>query len=457
MAEPNNPPEQGRGSRSRRRRPDEGDSVDPVTGLPGRNELTGWIAHAAGARNAGRFAVVLVGLGNVRDINELHGVEIGDAAIEYAGAMLVQQFRNAKVARYSGSMLAVFATGFRAPEEVEELGGAAIQVVSRPVRIADQVVELSAYAGGYLGIPGSRAPAEVLLDGFNTAKAARDGGGPTVTVFDEVKHAGQSGTRTVTDSMLRTAFENGDFVIVYQPIVVVQTGKVVGFHALLRWLDPRRGASLTRPEQFLPALEKSSMAVPVSSWVMDEACRQVAEWSILAGDSPLFVAVNIAGRQLSDPAFAVSVVDSVSRNRLRPDQVVLNLTASALTHPRSVTWPRLRDLKAAGVRLAINEIGVGSASLDQLVALRVDAVRIPQAFLAQCPASPDDSALVANLVTLAHDLGLVAFGVGVERQDQLDFLVTCGADLAQGYLFGRPERADAFAGRFNQPGEKLSL
>jgi len=251
--------------------------------------------------------------------------------------------------------------------------------------------------------------------------------------------AGQPGTR-IDETRLRSAMDNEEFVLVYQPIVRVDTDQVIGVEALLRWKAP--GATNTGmlfPRDFLPLLEKSGLSVRVGDWVINEACRQAAKWNALFPDRPaLFVTCNISARQMADTSFRDQVVNAISATGVQPWQLCLDITEQALRFNRSSAWTALRELKDMGVKLGLDDFGTGVSSFTYLREFTLDLLRVDRLFVEGVTISKEDRAIIKHIVGLAHDLGLVAVAEGVENADQAVALKKLGVDLAQGFYYGRP-------------------
>jgi EAL domain-containing protein (putative c-di-GMP-specific phosphodiesterase class I) len=239
------------------------------------------------------------------------------------------------------------------------------------------------------------------------------------------------------EGALRHALERDELVIVYQPQVELASGRIFGVEALLRWQHPQRG--LVVPSTFIPIAEQTGLIVPIGAYVLTEACLQAARWSRERGRE-LSVCVNVSPRQLADDAFAGAVGAALATSGLRPDLLCLEITESAVMADPAAATAVLERLKTVGVRLAIDDFGIGYSSLSQLKALLpVDTIKIDKSFVDGVTGDGEDHAIVDAVLRLANGLGLVAIAEGVENGDQVETLLALGCKLSQGFHFARPQ------------------
>jgi EAL domain-containing protein (putative c-di-GMP-specific phosphodiesterase class I) len=239
---------------------------------------------------------------------------------------------------------------------------------------------------------------------------------------------------------LRDALAGGELSLVYQPKIGLADGKLFGTEALLRWEHPAYGH--VSPARFIPIAEQSGLIVPIGEWVLEQACRQAAEWRA-AGREDLVMAVNLSPRQLSSPNLAKVIAAALSENGLPPSALCLEITESAIMEDPEAAQRILQGLKALGVRLAIDDFGVGYSSLSHLkYLLPVDIIKIDKSFIDGLPGAGDSRAIVTAIIQLAQALDVVAVAEGVETEGQAQILRELGCHLAQGYLFSRPLAPD---------------
>jgi predicted signal transduction protein with EAL and GGDEF domain/CheY-like chemotaxis protein len=299
--------------------------------------------------------------------------------------------------------------------------------------------------------PDDSADAGALIRYADTAMyRAKESGRDTYRFFtaqmnDEVM------ARLELETALRAAIDNQEFVLHYQPKVDLNSGRIAGVEALLRWQRP--GVGLVSPAEFIPVLEDTGLIVRVGSWVIAEACRQIRRW--MRGDiGPISVAVNVSGRQLLDSELEAAVADGLSLNRISPELLELELTESSLMANTEQTIGRLEGLKRLGVRLSVDDFGTGYSSLAYLRRFPIDKLKIDLSFVRDITTSPDDAAIALTIIRMAHGLRLDVIAEGVETAGQLEFLRRHRCDQIQGYLFSPPLPARAF-GRLIREGLTL--
>jgi EAL domain-containing protein (putative c-di-GMP-specific phosphodiesterase class I) len=225
--------------------------------------------------------------------------------------------------------------------------------------------------------------------------------------------------------------------VFYQPTICLDTGRVVGVEALLRWEHPERGLLL--PGDFIAVAEETGLIVPIGAWVLDQACRQVQRWHASNPSMPaLVIAVNLSGRQLEHPRLADDVSRVLADTGIAPERVELEITESVLMDDVEMSRETLDRLKALGVRLVVDDFGTGYSSLSYLRRFPVHQLKVDRSFVDGLGTDPGDSAIVTAIVTLAHTLGLDAVAEGVETSDQLAELRRLGCDKAQGFFMARP-------------------
>jgi EAL domain-containing protein (putative c-di-GMP-specific phosphodiesterase class I) len=246
--------------------------------------------------------------------------------------------------------------------------------------------------------------------------------------------------RLELESGLRHAIEDGELRLVYQPLVTLDDGRISGVEALLRWDHPIFG--VVAPLRFISLAERNGLIIPIGAWVLREACRQLAAW----GDDALSVSVNVSARQLGSTDLVDVVRAALEDSGIEPGRLCLEITETAMMADPAAIGETLSALKALGVRLAVDDFGVGHASLRQLRALLpVDTLKIDKSFVDGITDDADDAAIVEGVVRLAHSLGLQAVAEGVETAEQVAMLRGFSCQTGQGYHFARPAGPEAIA------------
>jgi EAL domain-containing protein (putative c-di-GMP-specific phosphodiesterase class I) len=246
--------------------------------------------------------------------------------------------------------------------------------------------------------------------------------------------------RLSADSSLRTALEQGQFELYYQPIAKTNSGTIVGAEALIRWNHPEHG--LVLPGEFISLAEETGLIAPLSEWVLQTACRQGRKW-MESGLGPLRVAVNISAHQFLQQDMAAVVTRILKESRFDPNLLELEITESAALRNAELTQDVLRRLVDMGIRISIDDFGTGYSSLTYLKQFPIQAVKIDRSFVRDLVTDQNDAVIATAIINMAHILDLNVVAEGVETQDQLDFIKDKGCDEFQGYLLAKPMPASA--------------
>jgi EAL domain-containing protein (putative c-di-GMP-specific phosphodiesterase class I) len=301
-------------------------------------------------------------------------------------------------------------------------------------------VELQPNIGIVVSIGGNETAEDLLRNGALAMHQARlkEGG---FALFDPEMHA-DAIRRIEVESQLRTAIEQQQFMLYYQPTIDLQTGRLTGVEALVRWQHPRRG--IVPPMEFIPLAEEIGLIVPLGQWAIQEACRQVRIWQKeIPVDEPLALNVNLSARQLRHPNIVHDIADALDDTGLLPSRLTLEITESVLMIDTSATLNRLFQLKSLGVRLAVDDFGTGYSSFAYLRRFPFDILKIDKSFVDGVATEPTAGALVDAMIRIGKTLRLETVAEGVEYVEQADRLRALDCDLGQGYYFSRPLTRDA--------------
>jgi EAL domain-containing protein (putative c-di-GMP-specific phosphodiesterase class I) len=240
---------------------------------------------------------------------------------------------------------------------------------------------------------------------------------------------------------LRDAVARGDFTLLYQPVVALDSGRVVEVEALVRWRHPARG--LLPPADFVGLAEETGLIVPLGRWILDTACRQLQHWQAGAGGVPgLAMSVNLSARQLLHPGLVEDVARALAETGIDPGAVRLEITETVVMHDAPATLAKLEALKTLGVQLAIDDFGTGYSSLGYLKRFPVDTLKIDRSFVQGIGRDVEDTAIVRAVITVARSLGLSVTAEGIETAEQLEELRALGCNRGQGYYFAVPVEGD---------------
>ncbi|WP_435827271.1 putative bifunctional diguanylate cyclase/phosphodiesterase [Nonomuraea dietziae] len=410
---------------------------DGVTGLPNRSYFEERTREVLEGRLSGRTAVIFLDLDGFTSVNDSVGHASGDYLLGQAARRLRGAVRpDDTLARWGGDEFAVLVeTGPEAAQVAVDVAERLVRAVSQePFRVADRDVALTASVGVAFAEDG--VPAGDLIRNADVAMArAKELGGRRVEVFAAHMHADVVRRLELAADLQRALMEN-QFAIEYQPVVDLATSRVTAVEALVRWW---RGSVFVPPEQFLGPAEDTGLIVPLSEWILREACREVAAWRASSWDIGL--SLNLSARQITAPRFVETVSEALEESGLPASALTLEVIEEMLVEDAEETISRLSELRSLGVRLAIDDFGTGYASLAFLRQLPVDMIKIDPSFVSGLGRDETLTLLTRTIVRLGGDLGLIVVAEGIERPEQLELLREMGCTRGQGYLVARPMAA----------------
>jgi diguanylate cyclase (GGDEF)-like protein/PAS domain S-box-containing protein len=409
---------------------------DSLTGLPNRAQLEARLrASVTRARRRNRaVALLLVDLDNFKLVNDSLGHTAGDRLLRrIAGRLRGAEGENGMLARHGGDEFLVL-LGDLPRSDAEETARAAAAGLAERLAKPFTVTGAEFHVEASIGIsifPDDADGAEALLQHADVAMYQSKGRGRAAsTVYAGVTHDPLE--RLSLSSRLRRAIAQGELALHYQPIVWTGSGRLHSMEALLRWHDPERG--LLHPERFIPAAEEMGLLDPIGAWVIGALARQITAWHA-EGLTPR-VSFNVSPRELHRPDFAAELGERLKAANVDPALLTMELTESATLREPERIGPLLRDLRALGLRLAIDDFGAGWSSLARLRSLPVQMLKIDRSFLAEIPDDPEAGAIVRAVIALSDALGMTTVAEGVEQPVQQHFLASQGCPLSQGRLFG---------------------
>jgi diguanylate cyclase (GGDEF)-like protein len=420
---------------------------DELTRLANRNLFMDRVGQAiqAARRKSGRVAVLLMDLDRFKNINDSLGRPAGDLLLKQIAQWLTARVKDESLlARVGADRFAVLVPQVRPDGDLTKLFNMMADALSvQKFELNNATLRISAKAGVAI-FPDDGEDAEML---FRNAEAA-------------LKRAKESGTRylfhtkAMTESVahklemenrLRYAIDHGEFVLHYQPKVDLESGKVLGAEALIRWNDPQSG--LMAPGQFIPVLEETGLIYEVGRWALSQATADFLRWRA-KGLEAVRVAVNVSPRQLRDQAFVDVVRHILSVDPDAASGLELELTESMIMEDLNQSIASLRTIRGLGVKVAIDDFGTGFSSLGYLAKLPVDTLKIDRSFIVGMTDSSEGLALVSTIISLAHGLNLTVVAEGVETQEQRRLLKLLKCDEMQGFLFSKPLPVEAFEANY---------
>jgi len=427
---------------------------DDLTALPNRRHLLEHLrARQLDPVRRARSALLSINLDHFRAINDSFGPAAGDRLLREAGQRVAACVREGDtVARTGGDEFSVLLEHVGeseqdAADQARTIAERVLGAMSEPCSPAGQVCHCTASIG--ITIFGEEAPgAEELLQQSGIAvDHARMAGRNTLRFFSPALQAAVS-ERMAILSDLRRAIDSDQLVLWYQP--QIHRGQLFGAEALVRWQHPVRG--LLGPAAFIPLAEEAGLIVPLGDWVLEAACRQVAEWAGRRQLPEIRVAVNISARQFRQTDFAAKVLDTIVRTGADPANLELELTESSLVNDVEAVVARMAELKAHGLRFAVDDFGVGYSSLSYLQRLPLDKLKIDRSFVRDMLVDPGSSAIARAVISLSQALGLKVIAEGVDAEEQRAYLARLGCDAWQGFLFSEPLPAAKFEELLVAPG-----
>jgi diguanylate cyclase (GGDEF)-like protein/PAS domain S-box-containing protein len=418
---------------------------DALTGLANRVLFSNRIEHSlkAAKRDARTIAVLYCDLNGLKRINDSLGYAAGDDALLLIADRLSSCVRGQDtVARMGGNEFAVLLDRLTSPIDATTAMERIMALLRQPIQLPGAQVEFQPHIGIAVSTGGDESAEDLLRNAaLAMHQASRYEG--AYALFDPEMHA-DAIRRIEVESELRTALEENQFVLHYQPTIDLQTGRLTGVEALVRWQHPRRG--IVPPLEFIHLAEESGLIVPLGQWAIQEACRQVRIWQKeIPANEPIALNVNLSARQLRHPNIVRDIADALDDSGLLPSRLILEITESVLMIDTTATINRLFQLKSLGVRLAIDDFGTGYSSFAYLRRFPVDIIKIDKSFVDDVATEPTATALVDAMIRIGKTLSLETVAEGVEMIEQADRLRSLHCDIGQGYLFSRPLPSDAIS------------
>jgi diguanylate cyclase (GGDEF)-like protein len=410
---------------------------DPLTGLPNRTLILDRIVQmlARSRRDHTPVAALFVDLDNFKSINDTLGHGAGDELLKAVAMRLNGVVRDTDtLGRLGGDEFVVIAEDLSlaaGPDLVAERLLAALKEPFRLEGAKDTPFTVTASVG--IAVGDRVSPADLLRDAdIAMYRAKWDGKNRYVVFASGMQDAVQGRMKLEMD--LRQAIEHDEFLLVYQPTFDLRDMSPTGMEALIRWNSPTRG--VVQPDDFIPLLEETGLIVEIGRWVLDEACRQGAEWREAGYE--IGMAVNVSGRQLDTDDFITDVSEALSHSGLEPCALTIEITETTLMRNVEETARRLQAVKELGVRIAIDDFGTGYSSLAHLQKFPVDALKIDRSFISGLTNNQEGETLIHTLVQLGKDLSIETLAEGIEQSQELDLLRDEECDSGQGFLFARP-------------------
>jgi len=415
---------------------------DPLTHLPNRllfDDLLGQTIRAE-RRRPECLALLSLDLDGIKSVNESYGHSIGDQLLAEAAQRLRERVPMQDVlARVGGAKFMVMAA-VRDADDASGLAAWLTEGFRDHFVIRDYELRVTAGIGIALYPQHCRTREALVASAEAAMYHAKSLGRDATSIFDASIHTNMQEQLELLHDF-RYALERREFVLHYQPkFNALQGGPVEGVEALLRWVHPRLG--MVPPDKFISLAEKLGLIVPIGNWVLDEACRQMAQWHRAGYAKDWTIAVNLSALQFNHSNLIQTVRDVLQRHGLRPQALVLEITESTAMRDTQVSTSVLERLHKMGVGISIDDFGTGYSSLLYLKQLPANELKIDRGFIRNLAQDREDAAIVSTIVALGRTLGMKIVAEGVETRAQQSFLMRVGCNSLQGFLLGRPMPAE---------------
>ena len=414
---------------------------DMLTGLPNRLLLLDRMeqALAMAERHGKKAAVICLDLDRFKQINDTYGHTVGDLCLKQVAERLRTRLRSTDtVARSGGEEFAAVVGDLACVADAEKIADDLLTSLRKPLLVDQYPIDLTASFGVAI-YPDHGKDAAGLWRSADAAmyRVKRSGGNHYALVSQEINRSTTEANEL--EIFMRRALKEGGFEMYYQPEYAVD-GRLCGLEALLRLHHPRYG--MVSPDRFIPIAEESGLIVPVGLWVVREVCRQREEWRRQGLNVPK-IAINVSPLQFMRVDFSAQVREVLAELGASPDNLQIEVTETAVMRNMDEVARQMRDLAEMGVHFAVDDFGTGYSSLQHLHQLPIQTLKIDRSFVERVCEPDGTSALVQAILSLAHSLGLQVVAEGVEREEQAEALARMNCDILQGFLFARPQRADA--------------
>jgi diguanylate cyclase (GGDEF)-like protein/PAS domain S-box-containing protein len=419
---------------------------DPLTALPNRLLFHDRLLHALArvARGQEQLAVMFIDLDRFKNVNDTLGHHVGDELLKQVALALSSRLRDGDtLARLGGDEFIVLLEDVDGAYGAGQVADKLMSMFEQPFLVADHEL----FVTGSVGIslyPQDGADLNLLIRNADVAMYQAKARGRNGYQFYAPSMSVDGAERLRLETLLRRAIEKNEIYLAYQPQVEIDSGRLIGVEALVRWCNPELGE--VAPARFIPLAEDTGFINQLGKWVLDQACRQMVRWQAQGLEVPK-IAVNLSVRQFERGSIATMVADVLRETGLAPRRLQLEVTESVIMHTGDALV-LINELHAIGVGLAIDDFGTGYSSLAYLKQLPVQTLKIDRSFIKDISTDANDEAITVAIIQLGKSLNLSVIAEGVENGEQAAFLLRHGCNLAQGYLYGRPSTPSGLLSRW---------
>jgi diguanylate cyclase (GGDEF)-like protein len=408
---------------------------DALTGLPNRVYFGDRLQASCNRLSAdNKVAVLCLDLDDFKAVNDTLGHPVGDALLCVVAERLKSAVRdNDVVARLGGDEFAILQMGLDSHNHAAALAERLIKAISEPYEIEGHRLVVGVSVGIAVAPDDGTTSTTLLKNADLALYSAKSDGRGCYKIFEDNMHVRVQERRTL-ELDLRCALASNQFELYYQPLIDLQSNDVVAMEALIRWIHPTRG--LVSPADFIPVVEELGLIPQIGAWVLQEACREAANWP-----ETVRIAVNLSPKQFEGGTLAINVASALAKSGLAPNRLELEITESTLLRNTAETLQLLKQVRALGVRVAMDDFGTGYSSLSYLQSFPFDKIKIDKCFIRDLSDKPDSLHILRAVLGLGVNLGMDTTAEGVETAEQLAQLRHEGCTQVQGFYFSAPRPA----------------
>lgn len=417
---------------------------DALTALPNSTLLGDRLtqAIALGRRHDTQLAVMFIGLDRFKRINNALGYPVGDEVLQQVSHSLVATVRDSdSVFRYGSDEFVIVLHDVQHPQQTQHIADKVLRTISATRHVAGHDLSVTASLGISIYPNDSCNAVELIKHAETAMHTSKERGANDFSFYTEDMNLRAQRQQNL-ESAIRHALERDEFVLHYQPKLDLRSGRIVGAEALIRWFQPRSG--WVSPADFIPVAEDSGLIVPLTQWVLRQACEQAQAWRGM-GLPPLCMSVNVSPIDFRQRDFVDNLAAILKQSGLPPARLELEITESVLMQNVDETVDILQKIKAMGVRLALDDFGTGYSSLSYLRRFPIDVLKIDQSFVRGLNVNSQDAQLISAIIGMGKSLELNIIAEGVETVEQLNFLKTQQCEEGQGFLFSKAVPPKDFA------------
>jgi c-di-GMP phosphodiesterase len=419
---------------------------DPLTGLPNRTLLLETIAVTIQRSRVHRrnFALLFVDLDRFKNVNDSLGHAVGDQFLARISRIL-ERFVGDKgtVARLGGDEFVILADEIQTPDQAADFVEKLLFQLNTPIQLNEHSIHPAASVGISI-YPEDGNSADDLIRHADIAMYSAKAAGSNQWAFFKQQMTERAAVRLRTEASLHDALKNNEFLLHFQPKLNLNTGKVVGCEALIRW---QKDGRLISPMSFIPVAEETGIIVPIGRWVIEQSCKVLRHWQKEYNYS-IPIAVNVASQQFADASLVPDIKQLALRYQIRPELLEIEITETSLMNDIELAINKLEQLKSAGFGIAVDDFGTGYSSLSYLRHLPITTMKIDRCFVSDLPS---DSAIASTILMLGNQLNLRIVAEGIENEEQLEWLKDQDCEIGQGFYFSQPLPQDEFEAKYLAP------